>query len=119
MKKIIILTALMLVAVPGLLITSGRTDSTLEQGRQVYTANCLLCHGQNGKGDGPASVVLNPKPADYTKPDFWVSDAAKTIAATIKKGKGQMPPFGLDEQSIQAVIYFIEHTFKPAAAPKS
>lgn len=119
MKKIAIFTALLLVATAGLLETIGRADSLLDKGQQLYATNCQLCHGQNGKGDGLAAAALNPKPADYTKPEFWTSDAAKTIATTIKKGKGQMPPFGLDEESVQAIIYYIEHTFKPADAPKS
>lgn len=118
MKKIAILAALVLVAGAGLPITNGRADSLLEQGKKVYEANCQICHGQNGKGDGPAAAVLNPKPADYTQPKFWESDAAKKIATTIKKGKGQMPAFGLDDQSVQDVIYYLEHTFRPANVSK-
>ena len=119
MKKVAIMAVVVIVASASLLITNNWADSILEQGQKIYEANCLLCHGQNGKGDGPAAALLNPKPADYTKPEFWASDAAQTIATTIKKGKGQMPPFGLDDKSVQAVIYYLEHTFKPAAAPAS
>ena len=28
--------------------------------------NCVSFHGAKGKGDGPAAVALNPKPADWT-----------------------------------------------------
>ena len=119
MKKIFLIAALLLVAGFGLQKTVSGADNMLEQGRTIFEANCQICHGQNGKGDGPAAAVLNPKPADFTKPGFWTSISAKTIAETIKKGKGQMPPFGMDEANIQAVIYYLMHTFKPADAPKS
>lgn len=117
MKKTTLLLCL-LIAGAGWIAATSWADSLLDQGKTVYDANCVLCHGQNGKGDGIAAAALNPKPADYTKPSFWTSDAAQHIAATIKHGKGQMPPFALDDASIKAVIYYIEHTFKPADAPK-
>jgi len=118
MKKSITLILPIFIAATLLLITDAWSDKLLDQGKTIYSTNCQLCHGTDGKGDGPASSALNPKPADYTSAKFWTTDAATKIAETIKKGKGQMPPFGLDKQSVQAVIYYIEHTFKPADAPK-
>lgn len=35
-------------------------------GEKVYKAFCVTCHGTTGKGDGPAAVALNPKPADFS-----------------------------------------------------
>ena len=118
MRKTAVLLCL-LIAGAAWIAAPGRADSILDQGKTIYDANCLLCHGQNGKGDGIAAAALNPKPADYTKPSFWTSDAAQHIASTIKNGKGQMPPFALGDASVKAVIYYIEHTFKPAGAPNS
>ena len=117
MKKRAILLSVLIAGI-SLLASICWAESILDQGKQVYESNCMLCHGENGKGDGPAAAVLNPKPADYTKPSFWTSDAAQHIATTIKNGKGQMPPFALDAASVKAVIYYIEHTFKPAGASK-
>jgi high-affinity iron transporter len=31
-----------------------------------YAANCAVCHGAAGRGDGPAAKGLNPHPADLT-----------------------------------------------------
>jgi len=38
----------------------------LAAGRQTYLQNCATCHGDSGRGDGPAAANLNPKPADLT-----------------------------------------------------
>src|SRR5713226_5064470 len=63
-----------------------------EQGEKVAKVNCVSCHGDKGKGNGPAAVALNPKPADWTSkrvqdmPDgeiFW----------KVSNGRGPMPPW--------------------------
>ncbi|MDA8140860.1 MAG: cytochrome c [Desulfobacteraceae bacterium] len=118
MKKITALAILLFAAGAILPVRASRADTELEKGQKIYETNCMLCHGKNGKGDGPAAALLNPKPADYTQPAFWASDASKKIAATIKDGKGQMPPFALDKESVQAVIDYLEHTFKPSSESK-
>ncbi len=35
-------------------------------GRTLYKTQCSPCHGDKGKGDGPAAAALTPKPADHT-----------------------------------------------------
>src|SRR5262245_1213196 len=36
------------------------------KGKAVYEKHCLVCHGPQGKGDGPAGKMLKPPPADFT-----------------------------------------------------
>lgn len=39
----------------------------LEQGRMEYLTNCAACHGADGKGAGPMSSRLKPRPANLTR----------------------------------------------------
>lgn len=41
------------------------------KGKEKFVQICASCHGETGKGDGPAGAALNPKPRD-------LSDAAYT-----------------------------------------
>ena len=80
---------------------------TISQGEKVAKVNCVSCHGNKGKGDGPAAVALNPKPADWTSnrvqdmPDgeiFW----------KITTGRGPMPPWRhLPENDRWAIVRYI------------
>jgi mono/diheme cytochrome c family protein len=40
------------------------SSEAIARGRATFRANCVTCHGARGRGDGPAGVVLDPKPAD-------------------------------------------------------
>src|SRR5207247_2426705 len=43
------------------------TEESLATGQQIYVQNCLVCHGVQGRGDGPAARALRPAPADLTQ----------------------------------------------------
>lgn len=40
-------------------------EASLRKGEEVYKSTCLICHGVEGRGDGPIAVGLDPKPVDY------------------------------------------------------
>lgn len=43
----------------------GSPDATVA-GKKLYTTYCVACHGEKGKGDGPAAASLNPRPANHS-----------------------------------------------------
>ncbi len=59
--RIIVLTALAAIAIPTI-ATAGDAAA----GKVIFDTNCMTCHGPTGKGDGPLSAALNPKPRDLS-----------------------------------------------------
>ncbi len=84
-----------------------------DRGKNLYENKCQMCHGADGKGNGPASAAFQPKPADFTNPDFWKrKDIDKFITNTVENGHGMMPAFNLKTDEIKAIIDYLSHTFK-------
>ena len=42
----------------------------MKQGVEIFSARCTPCHGPQGRGDGPASAALTPKPRNFTDPTW-------------------------------------------------
>lgn len=43
-----------------------------EPGRDIYMKRCFWCHGEQGRGDGPAAVGLLPAPRDFARADYKI-----------------------------------------------
>ncbi len=41
-------------------------EAAQKEAQEIFKSRCTMCHGESGKGDGPAGVALNPKPRDMT-----------------------------------------------------
>jgi mono/diheme cytochrome c family protein len=39
------------------------------EGKKLFESMCMICHGEGGKGNGQASVALDPRPANFLAPD--------------------------------------------------
>jgi mono/diheme cytochrome c family protein len=61
----------------------------LARGEVLFKQNCSSCHGNSGRGDGPAAGTLNPRPRNFAQPAGWkrgfhVTDIFTTISTGIK-----------------------------------
>lgn len=83
------------------------TDDVVAKGKSLYDANCAVCHGPLGRGDGPGAAGLNPPPPDLRGRAASWSDGE--IAAQIQTGRGAMPPFRavLDDAGMWSVVRYM------------
>jgi mono/diheme cytochrome c family protein len=93
---------------------------TLNAGRLLYQANCLICHGANGAGDGPAAVGLSPGPADFTQHMLPGKHTDGQVFLWIRDGVpgSAMPGWGqrLSEEQLWQLVTYLR-TFGRSAAP--
>lgn len=82
------------------------------RGQVVFKTNCILCHGVKGDGNGRASRLYNPPPADLTH-----SDKNDMYKEMIIRNGGEamgrspfMPIWGeqLSEQEIKDVVAYLK-----------
>ena len=63
------------------------TPDLLAKGTKIFTTVCISCHGEAGKGDGPAGSALNPKPQNFTSKNGWKNGPKLTqIYKTLQDG---------------------------------
>lgn len=75
------LTALALLLQPGLLLAGD-----VAAGRALYQQYCSMCHGPQGKGNGPAAAAMNPKPRDHTDGPYMNALSDAHLTAVIGEG---------------------------------
>ena len=54
--------------------------------REAYKTRCATCHGDLGKGDGPAGAALNPKARSFVDKAWQKSVTDDQIKTIIEKG---------------------------------
>ncbi|MBC8518990.1 MAG: c-type cytochrome [Gammaproteobacteria bacterium] len=110
---------------------TGIRDSILEArkgmgGDELYQFRCMVCHGEEGMGDGVAAELMYPKPRDFSLSMFKYKSSPGTILPrdedlfhTIKFGLDGtgMPGWGtlLSDEQISSLIPVIK-SFDIAAA---
>ncbi|MEQ1912660.1 MAG: c-type cytochrome, partial [Vicinamibacterales bacterium] len=95
-------------------------------GKNVYDAHCVECHGTSGKGDGPASMTLVPRPRDFTSGRYKIHSTETgslptddDLVRTVRQGLNgsSMPAWDriLSNDDIVAVVQYIK-TLSPRFA---
>ena len=81
-----------------------------EAGAAIYAANCAICHGISGQGNGPRREGLNPPPANLTLPPWSEpANAGQTFLAIRNGVRGTAMPSwpALTDQQIWDVVAYI------------
>ncbi|GIW54648.1 MAG: hypothetical protein KatS3mg082_1052 [Nitrospiraceae bacterium] len=99
------------------------TTASLEKGKGLFLANCMICHGSGGQGDGPLVPVLKDiweqplKPANFTLPagaagGVKLGHDSEHLFKTVATGVGgtPMPVFGeqLKPEEIWDIVHYVQ-----------
>jgi len=86
--------------------------ASISNGQGLFKRYCQGCHGETGKGDGPAAKFLKGKLPDLSDKTTLAGRTDADVHDVIAKGKkgegGTMPPFDrrLKDPEIQDLIDF-------------
>lgn len=94
-------------------VVSGQEALRL-QGQKLFETRCFVCHGRDGKGDGPAAAGLGANPRDFTNAQWQQATPDAKIRKVIKQGgqsvgeSGAMPPNAdLTDVQVDALTAFL------------
>ena len=85
-------------------------NASVSAGREIYEAECVSCHGPEGRGDGPLAATLDPPPLDLViHVPLHLDDALFGFVFNGIEGTG-MPAFGerYGELDTWHIINFIQ-----------
>ncbi len=105
--------------------------TAVQQGKAVYDARCVECHGQSGRGDGAAAGVLMPRPRDFTTGKYKIRSTETgsvptddDLIQTVRQGLygTAMPGWDriLSDEEINEVVQYVK-SLSPqfASAPQA
>jgi cytochrome c oxidase cbb3-type subunit III len=87
-------------------------DRLLSQGRLIYLARCVPCHGNDGRGDGPiAGQLIGPPVGNLTDQEWKHGDRPEQVVAVIAQGVPNTRMEGwskvLDPPEVNAVAAYV------------
>ncbi len=90
------------------------TQESVDAGRALFQANCVICHGPHGLGDGPAAFTLSPRPANLQmhvpmhapgELFYWIANG---VPGTAMPAWAKKQPTPLTPTEIWQVIRYLE-----------
>lgn len=84
------------------------------EGETIFQMRCFVCHGREGKGNGPASTGLGATVRDLTNPTWQDSTSDETIGSVIRNGAqavggsvAMVPNRDLTDPQIRSLVQYI------------
>jgi mono/diheme cytochrome c family protein len=104
-RSIVMSLAMVVAAGPGALAAQSAAD--------IYAQKCAACHGDSGKGDGPAGQAMVPPPAPFStalkgKSDGWIGTVITKGGPAVGMTPAMPPHPTLSSDQVKALIQFIK-----------
>jgi mono/diheme cytochrome c family protein len=105
------LAALLIATGTAGIVPAGQPPAAgVEQGRRIYEARCLDCHGPQGRGDGVKAPFLSPRPGNLVSA-ATAAKSDKDLLNVIANGRPRtaMPAWKdqLSEEEQRQVLRYI------------
>lgn len=83
-KKVLVVLLVVAMTVAFAVVAFAKGDAA--KGKAVFAANCAMCHGDAGKGDGAAGAALTPKPRNFTDKAIMSKKTDDELFKVVTKG---------------------------------
>jgi mono/diheme cytochrome c family protein len=95
-------------------LSNQENTSASHDGESVFQTRCFVCHGREGKGDGPAAAGLGATVRDLTNPAWQESTSDETVRSVIRYGAravggstAMAPNPDLSDEQIGSLVHYI------------
>ena len=100
-------------------------DRDVKAGQAIYAGQCVVCHGESGRGDGPSAAGFATKPADLTDGRLMNALPDEFLVNIIRNGgpaeglSPGMPPFksNQSEEQTRQVVAYVRSLANPPQTP--
>jgi len=89
------------------------------EGEAIFQTRCFVCHGREGKGNGPASTGLGATVRDLTTSSWQDATSDETIRSVIRNGAqsvggsvAMVPNRDLSDAQLQSLVFYIRRLRK-------
>ena len=91
-----------------------QSASASRDGESIFQTRCFVCHGRDGKGDGPAAAGLGAAVRDLTNPAWQESTSDEIVRSVIHNGAravggsaAMAPNPDLSDEQIRSLVQYI------------
>jgi len=96
-----------------LVVAAGSGAIAAQSSADLYSEKCAACHGDSGKGDGPAGQAMVPPPAPFStalkgKSDSWIGTVITKGGPAVGMTPAMPPHPTLTSDQVNALIQYIK-----------
>jgi len=95
----------------------GPSAASAEEGAKLYEANCVKCHGADGRGDTPMGKAM--KAVSLVDPKWAAEDSADAVVAAFRANpKHKSIASKVSDDDLRAIAVHIRALAGASGAPK-